>query len=196
MDRVTNVKLVGVGGQGILLATTLLAEAVLRAGHDVKTSEVHGMAQRGGSVFSDVRFGPRVYSPLIPEGAADILVGFEKLEAARYIGSLKPGGVAVVNDQVILPLAVTRGQAECPPDLAARLRQRAGEVEILDALGLAKQAGSPRAANTVLLGALSRHLDLPPAVWAEALRERLGAKLLEVNLRAFELGRQAGASTG
>jgi len=196
VDRVTNVKLVGVGGQGILLATTLLAEAVLRAGHDVKTSEVHGMAQRGGSVFSDVRFGPRVYSPLIPEGAADILVGFEKLEAARYIGSLKPGGVAVVNDQVILPLAVTRGQAECPPDLAARLRQRAGEVEILDALGLAKQAGSPRAANTVLLGALSRHLDLPPAVWAEALRERLGAKLLEVNLRAFELGRQAGASTG
>ena len=196
MPGVTNIKLVGVGGQGILLATELLASALLRTGHEVKTSEVHGMAQRGGSVFSDVRFGKRVYSPLIPDGKAHILVGFEQLEAARYIGSLAKGGIAIVNDQIIRPLAVSLGAAELPTDLLERIRKRAGRVEVINALELAKQAGNVRTANTVILGALSRHLEVSSEVWAQVLRDRLGAKLLEVNLRAFEVGRQASAGVG
>ena len=196
MARVTNIKLVGVGGQGILLATELLSEALLRAGHDVKTSEVHGMAQRGGSVFSDVRFGPRVYSPLIPDGETHLLVGFEQIEAVRHLGSLARDGIAVVSKQIILPLGVTLGLVARPRDLLGRIRALARKLEIIDAPALARKAGSARAANTVTLGALSRHLEVAPQLWAEVLRERLGARLLEANLRAFELGRsQAVEST-
>ena len=189
MAKVTNIKLVGVGGQGILLATELLSTVLLRADHDVKTSEVHGMAQRGGSVFSDVRFGRKVFSPLIAEGKADILVGFEQIEAARYIDALSKNGVAIVNEQMIVPLAVSAGAVERPQGLMERIRQQIKRVEVLDALGLAKQAGNARTANTVILGALSRHLEITPDAWAEVLRDRLGAKLLRVNLQAFELGR-------
>jgi indolepyruvate ferredoxin oxidoreductase beta subunit len=187
---VTNIKLVGVGGQGILLATELVSEVALRAGHEVKTSEVHGMAQRGGSVFSDIRYGEHIYSPLIPEGQADILVGFEQLETARYLNSLAPGGIAVVNEQIIPPLGVSLGQASCPGDLLDRIRSRAGKLEVFDAAKLARQAGNVRAANTVILGVLSRYLDFPESLWIEVLRDRLGAKLLQVNLAAFALGRQ------
>jgi len=193
VDSVTNIRLVGVGGQGTLLATELLAAALLRTGHEVKTSEVHGMAQRGGSVFSDLRFGKRVYSPLIPDGKVHILVGFEELEAVRYIDSLAKGGIAIVNDQIIRPLAVSLGAAELPTDLIERIRKRTARVEVIDALALARQAGNPRTANTVLLGALSRHLEVAPETWVQVLQDRLGAKLLDVNLRAFEIGRQASA---
>jgi indolepyruvate ferredoxin oxidoreductase beta subunit len=191
MDKVTNIKLCGVGGQGILLATELLSMVLLRAGNDVKTSEVHGMAQRGGSVFSDLRFGRKIYSPLIPDGMTDILVGFDMLEAARYAPTLAADGLAIVNDHIIAPLGVSSGQTAMPPDLEARIARWAARVERVDATGIAQQVGNPRTANTALLGALSRHLPVSVESWIEALRERLGAKSLDANRQAFELGRSS-----
>ena len=193
MSSITNIRIVGVGGQGILLASSLLSEALLHSGHDVKTTEIHGMAQRGGSVFTDVRFGPRVYSPLIPEGSVDILVALELLEAGRHVGSLREDGTALISKQSIPPLAVALGAADYPDDLIDRIGAVVRAVEVIDALDLARKAGNVRTANTVVLGALSRHLEVSPGVWAEALRARLGARLLEVNLRAFELGRAGDA---
>lgn len=187
--KVTNIRLVGVGGQGILVASELLCDVLLTSGYDVKKSEVHGMAQRGGTVNSDVRFGQIVYSPTIPDGEADILLAFEKMEALRSILSLKAGGVAIVSEQRILPTAVAIGKVEYPSDIAERLRERAGEVLAVDALGMAIQAGSKRSANICLLGALSGFLEVDESLWEGAIRDRFRHKGLEANLKAFALGR-------
>src|SRR5512134_3946118 len=159
-DKITNILLVGVGGQGILLASEILAETFMLAGFDVKKSEIHGMSQRGGSVVSHVRFGREVCSPTVPEGEGDILFGFELLEAYRCLSLLRPGAKVVVNDYRIPPPSVLLGQTTYPDDLAERIRARFTDTLLVDGLHLAQQAGDARAANTVLLGAVSTRLQV------------------------------------
>jgi indolepyruvate ferredoxin oxidoreductase beta subunit len=189
-DRITNILLVGVGGQGILLASEILAEAFMLAGFDVKKSEIHGMSQRGGSVVSHVRFGREVLSPTVPEGEGDILFGFELLEAYRSLSLLRPGAQVVVNDYRIAPPSVLLGQATYPEDLAERIHTRFADFLLVDGLHLAQQAGDARAANTVLLGAVSRRLPIEEVLWQQALRNMVPEKVLEVNRRAFAMGRE------
>ena len=188
-DRITNILLVGVGGQGILLASEILAETFMLAGFDVKKSEIHGMSQRGGSVVSHVRFGREVCSPTVPEGEGDILFGFELLEAYRYLSLLRPGAEVVVNDYRIAPPAVLLGQAAYPDDIPVCIRARFPDFLLIDGLHLAQQAGDVRAANTVLLGAVSKRLPIDEPVWQQALRSMVPNKALEVNLAAFAMGR-------
>jgi indolepyruvate ferredoxin oxidoreductase beta subunit len=191
MSAVTNVLLAGVGGQGVLLASEVLAEAASICGSDVKKSEVHGMAQRGGSVVSHLRFGPQVHSPLISRGGADFLVSFERLETLRYLDYLHSGSVVLVNTQEILPLPVSVGKARYPSDIDERLRATGVRALFVDGHGLALAAGNAKAVNAVILGALSSILRFPPGVWEEALRRQIPARLVEVNLRAFALGSAA-----
>lgn len=186
---VTNILLVGVGGQGILLASEILAEAFMLAGFAVKKSEIHGMSQRGGSVVSHVRFGTEVFSPVVPEGEGDILFGFELMETYRYLSLLKPGAKVVANDYRIPPPAVLLGQETYPDDLASRIGQQFSDFLLVDGLKLAIEAGNPRAANTVLLGAVAKHLDIADTVWKQALEKMVPKKALEINLKAFQLGR-------
>ena len=193
MSRITNILLVGVGGQGILLASEILAEAFMLAGHDVKKSEIHGMSQRGGSVVSHVRFGGKVFSPVVPEGEGDILFGFELLETCRYLSLLRPGATVIANDLRISPPSVLLGQTAYPDSLADEISARYPDFLLVDGQGLAIQAGNPRAANTVLLGAVSRRLDIAEAVWQQALEKMVPKKALAVNMKAFELGRSLGA---
>jgi indolepyruvate ferredoxin oxidoreductase beta subunit len=189
MRGVTNVLLAGVGGQGVLLASEVLAGVAALAGHRVKKSEVHGMAQRGGSVVSHLRFGAEVHSPLIPAGEADFLVSFEKLETLRYLPLLHEGSVVIVNSQEILPLPVSTGRMAYPQDIEARLRATGLRHWFVDGLGLATEAGSARAVNAVILGALANLLPFDAPLWAEALRRQLPERLLALNERAFGLGR-------
>jgi indolepyruvate ferredoxin oxidoreductase beta subunit len=191
MSEILNVFLVGVGGQGILLAGEILCRMALLSGKDVKKSEVHGMAQRGGSVVGQVRIGDRVHSPLIATGASDVLVAFEKVEALRFAHELRAGGVAVVNDQEIRPITVTTGQSEWPADLDQDLRSAFPRLDLVPALEIASGLGNVRVVNLVLIGALSRHLDVPEEVWKEAIGALVPAKLRELNLCAFEAGRAA-----
>jgi indolepyruvate ferredoxin oxidoreductase, beta subunit len=190
-DKVMNIRLAGVGGQGILVASEVLCDALLASGHDVKKSEVHGMAQRGGTVNSDVRFGAKVYSPTIQHGEVDILLAFEQMEALRYLPSLRQGGTVIVNEQQILPSAVASGKQAYPSEIHERLQERAGRVVAVDALSLAKEAGSLRSVNVCLLGVLAEFLDIEPSVWEAVITERFRSKGLEANLKAFELGRAA-----
>jgi indolepyruvate ferredoxin oxidoreductase beta subunit len=187
--EITNIRLAGVGGQGILVASEVFCDVLLAAGYDVKKSEVHGMAQRGGTVNSDVRFGTKVYSPLIPQGEVDILLAFEEMEALRYLPSLKAGGTVIVNCQRILPSAVASGKAEYPSDIEEQLAKRAGKVIVIDGPALALEAGSRRSVNICLLGALSTMLDIDQGIWEAAIAERFRNKGLESNLAAFKLGR-------
>ena len=186
---VTNILLVGVGGQGILLASEILSEAFMLAGHDVKKSEIHGMSQRGGSVVSHVRFGTEVFSPVVPEGEGDILFGFELLETYRALPLLRPGATVVANDDRILPPAVLLGQAEYPKGLADKIRQKFPDLLLVDGQGLALSAGDVRAANTVLLGAVSKRLMIAEEIWLQALEKMVPKKALEINLKAFQSGR-------
>lgn len=186
---VTNILLVGVGGQGTLLASEVMSEALMAAGYDVKKSEIHGMSQRGGSVVSHVRFGQVVHSPIIREGDADILFGFELLETYRCLPFLKPGGTVIANDLRIPPPSVLLGKEPYPENLAERIRERGAHLILVDGLHLATEAGNPKAANTVLLGALSRRLDIDERYWLAALEKMVPAKALAVNQRAFQLGR-------
>jgi len=188
--NVTNIRLAGVGGQGIVVASEVVCDVLLAVGNDVKKSEVHGMAQRGGTVNSDVRFGEKVYSPLIPQGEVDILLAFEEMEALRYLPSLKVGGTVIVNCQRILPSAVASGKAEYPSDTKAQLGERACNVVMVDGPALALEAGSSRSVNVALLGALSNVLEIDRSIWEEAITERFRNKGLEANLKAFELGRE------
>lgn len=188
-DHITNILLVGVGGQGILLASEILAEAFMLAGFDVKKSEIHGMSQRGGSVVSHVRFGREVPSPTVPEGEGDILFGFELLEAYRALSLLRPGAKVVVNDYRIAPPSVLLGQAAYPDDLPGRIRERFPDFLLVDGLHFAREAGDVRAANTVLLGAVSKRLTIAEQVWEEALEKMVPKKALEVNRKAFAMGR-------
>lgn len=184
-----NVMIVGVGGQGSLLASKLLGHILLQEGYDVKVSEVHGMSQRGGSVVTYVRFGEKVYSPIIDKGEADFIISFEQLEAARYLEYLKPEGRIVTNIQKIDPMPVIIGAAEYPEDLIGKMQAKGVAVDAMDCLSLAEEAGSSKAVNIVLMGRLSRYFDFPAETWEKAIRELVPEKFTELNLKAFALGR-------
>ncbi len=186
---VVNVVLAGVGGQGILLASELVAQAARIAGYDVKTNEVHGMAQRGGSVVAQVRFGEKVFSPLVMQGTAHVLGALEALEGLRFADYLAPEGLAVVSTQQILPLTATLGQSPYPDDLQDRLKARFPRLVLVEALEAAEKCGLPRAANVVVLGALSKGLDLPLEAWQKALEISVKPAYLDLNRKAFEAGR-------
>ncbi len=190
MSAITNIIVVGVGGQGSLLAGQIIARVATLADLAVATSEVHGMAQRGGSVFSTVRYGKDVLSPAVPEGEADILLAFEKLEALRYLNYLKSEGLALVNDQRILPSVESLKLAPYPDDntLEEMLRRRARTVMLVPGLKIAQQLGNPALTNTVMLGALSQFLDLPQDKWRHAITELVPPKTVELNLVAFDEG--------
>jgi len=183
--------IVGVGGQGSLLASKLLGRLLLNEGFDAKVSEVHGMSQRGGSVVTYVRYGDKVYSPIVDVGQAEIIVSFELLEAARWLGYLAPGGQLVTNTQQIEPMPVITGAAKYPENLVDKMVSTGAKVDAFDALALAEKAGSSKAVNIVLMGRLSKYFPFPKEAWIRALKETVPEKFLELNLRAFESGTSA-----
>ncbi|MBE6532129.1 MAG: indolepyruvate oxidoreductase subunit beta [Ruminococcaceae bacterium] len=185
-----NIMIVGVGGQGSLLASKLLGNLLADEGYEVKVSEVHGMSQRGGSVVTYVRYGDKVYSPIIDKGEADFIISFEKIEAARYAEFLKKGGKIIVNTQEIEPMPVITGAAEYPSDALDKLAAAGIEVDALDALTPASEAGSPKAVNIVLMGRLSKYMDISEEKWLGAIRKSVNPKFVEMNERAFALGRK------
>ena len=186
-----NIMIVGVGGQGSLLASKLLGDLLMRQGYDVKVSEVHGMSQRGGSVVTYVRYGDKVASPIIDKGEADFIVSFELLEAARWLPYLKPDGQIVTSTQQIDPMPVITGAAKYPEQLLDKLRAAGAKVDALDCLTLAEQAGSAKAVNLVLLGRLSHYFGVDDAVWQESIEHCVPPKFLELNKKAFILGKNA-----
>ena len=186
-----NILLAGVGGQGVLLASQILTSVAMAAGLDVKQSEVHGMSQRGGSVTSHVRFGDKIYSPTIDDGTADFLLGFERLEALRNAHCVASDGKILYNTMRINPSTVASGVASYPEGIELEMKKYAADVFAIDGLGLAEQVGNVRAANTVMVGTISRFLPFSDSLWGEQLQKILPAKLVELNLKAFELGRQA-----
>ncbi|MGQ9693126.1 MAG: indolepyruvate oxidoreductase subunit beta [Thermodesulfobacteriota bacterium] len=190
-NQVTNILIVGVGGQGIILASDILAEVFLEAGFDVKKSEVHGMAQRGGSVSTHVRFGSHVYSPLIREGEADIYIAFEELEALRYLHFLAPQPAILLNNERLNPPSVSSGKDKYPAEVGEILSYKARIFKSIPGRELASKAGDQRALNTVLLGALANFLPIPAEIWETCIRRHLPAKAQEINLRAFQFGRSA-----
>ncbi len=182
-----SIMIVGVGGQGSLLASTLLGKVLVNESYDVKVSEVHGMSQRGGSVVTYVRFGEKVYSPIIDMGTADAIISFEKLEAGRWAPYLKEGGVIITNTQQIDPMPVVIGAATYPEDILSELSEKVNVVS-LDALTLAEEAGSGRAVNIVLMGRLAKTLDIPFESWEAALKSVVKPQFVDINLKAFNLG--------
>ena len=186
-----NIMIVGVGGQGSLLASKLLGRLLLSKGYDIKVSEVHGMSQRGGSVVTYVRYGDKVYSPVIDKGQADYIVSFELLEAARWTEFLKPGGKIITNTQQINPMPVIIGAAEYPENLLENMTAAGLDVDALDALTLAEEAGSSKAVNLVLMGRLSKYFDIPAEEWIAAIEASVPPKFLEMNKKAFNLGLNA-----
>jgi len=188
-SQITNVLLVGVGGQGILLASEILSETAMLAGFEVKKSEIHGMSQRGGSVVSHVRFGKEVFSPIVPEGQGDILFGFELMETCRSLSLLKPGGSVVANDLRISPPSVLMGQEKYPEGLEARIRAVCKDLLLVDGQKIAQEAGNVRAANIALLGAVSKRLNMAEELWMKAIEKMVPAKALEINKKAFIAGR-------
>jgi len=189
--KTKNVMIVGVGGQGSLLASKLLGHLLMSQGYDVKVSEVHGMSQRGGSVVTYVRYGDAVYSPVIDKGEADYIVSFEALEAARWMAYLKEGGVIVTNTQQIDPMPVITGAMKYPEDVIGKMKAAGINVDALDCLKLAEEAGSSKAVNVVLLGRLSHHFDIDEAAWMASLEVIVPSRFLEMNKKAFELGKNA-----
>lgn len=183
-----NIMIVGVGGQGSLLASKLLGRLLTEENYDVKVSEVHGMSQRGGSVVTYVRFGEKVYSPIIELGEADCIVSFEKLEAARYAAYLKRGGRIIVNTQQIDPMPVITGKTEYPADVLTALAESGAEIDAVDALAMAEEAGSAKAVNIVLMGRLARVLDIPPEKWLDAIASTVAPRFVEINRKAFLAG--------
>lgn len=188
MLKPIDVLMVGVGGQGTILATRVLAQAAQEAGYDIKLSEIHGMAQRGGSVVTQVRLGEKVFSPLIPAGGADVVLAFEKLEGLRLLPALKPGGTIIINEQEIPPVPVLVGVAEYPANIVEYIRSAVSNVVAVNALEIAEKCGNPKAANMVLLGAMARRLPFGLEVWEKALAARIPARLLKVNQAAFTAG--------
>jgi len=180
--------IVGVGGQGTLLASRILGHVLLGRGYDVKVSEVHGMSQRGGSVVTYVKFGDKVFSPVINEGGADIVLAFELLEAARWLPFMKPGGKLVVNRQRINPMPVITGSAEYPDAVLERLAAAGADVKAIDALDLALEAGSIKAVNVVLIGAMAATTDIPKEDWLRAVEQTVPPKFLDMNIKAFNAG--------
>ena len=186
--KTTNLMIVGVGGQGTLLASKLLGKLLVSEGYDVKVSEVHGMSQRGGSVVTYVKFGEKVYSPVITEGEADYIVSFEKIEAARYLSCLSNKGKIIVNNQEIDPMPVITGAAVYPTGVLEKVKESGVFVDEMNALDLAESAGSAKAVNIVLMGRLARYLGIDREKWVKAIEETVPAKTKEMNLKAFELG--------
>lgn len=184
----TDILIVGVGGQGTLLASRVLGNLALSLGYDVKLSEVHGMAQRGGSVVTHVRFGDKVLSPVVDMGGADIILAFEKLEALRWCGYLKKGGKMFVSTQEILPMPVITGAAEYPQDIIERIKTMVPDAVFVDALDIAQKAGSIKVLNIVLIGVLARNMDIEKQAFIEAIKATVPEKVLDMNLIAFELG--------
>ena len=180
--------IVGVGGQGSLLASKLLGRLLVNEGYDVKVSEVHGMSQRGGSVVTYVQFGDKVYSPVIETGEADFIVSFEKLEAARHVACLKPTGTVIVNDQQIDPMPVITGAAQYPEGVLADMTAAGVKVDAIDALSLAKEAGSAKAVNIVLMGRLAHYFGIDYDKWIAAIEQSVAPKFVEMNKKAFALG--------
>ncbi len=187
MRETKNIMIVGVGGQGTLLASRILGHAVIDMGYDVKVSEVHGMSQRGGSVVTYVKFGEKVHSPIIDMGEADIILAFELLEAYRSMPYLKERGRLIVNDQKINPMPVITGAAQYPDNILDKLSAKVSTTSV-DALALAKEAGSIKAVNVVLIGLMAKNTDIPYDVWKKAVTETVPPKFLEINLKAFDLG--------
>ncbi len=182
-----SVMIVGVGGQGTLLASKVLGQALVSMDYDVKVSEVHGMSQRGGSVVTYVRYGSEVHSPIVDLGEADYMLAFEPLEAARYLPWLKRDGLIITNTRQTMPMPVITGAMSYPENIVEKLGQRA-EVVALDAMALALEAGNPKAVNMVLMGVLAARMDIPEKVWQAALESQVPARFLELNRRAFALG--------
>lgn len=191
MQNTKNIMIVGVGGQGTLLASRILGNAVISEGYDVKVSEVHGMSQRGGSVVTYVKYGDKVFSPIIDRGEADMILAFEKLEAVRALPYLKEGGTVILNDREIAPMPVITGAAEYPDGLVADIAAKA-KVIAIDALSLSLEAGSAKAVNVVLIGVLARSSDISKEVWIQTIKDTVPAKFLDLNLKAFELGYNCG----
>ena len=189
--KTTNLMIVGVGGQGSLLASKLLGKLLVDEGYDVKVSEVHGMSQRGGSVVTYVRFGEKVTSPIIDEGEADFIVSFEKIEGARYASYLKKDGKVIVNTQEIDPMPVIIGAATYPTDILESLKAKGAYVDAFDALSLAKEAGSSKAVNIALMGRLAKYLNIPYEKWITAIKNTVAPKFVEINEKAFSLGYHA-----
>lgn len=192
MTDVKNILLAGVGGQGILLASEILSEVLMLAGYDVKKAEVHGMAQRGGSVVSHVRYGKQVLSPTIAEGTADVLFGFELLETCRYLPFLKKGGQVIANNVRITPSPVALGVQKYPEDIPGYLHAEIEDAHVVNGMELAEQAGDMRTVNVVLIGALSLYLDINKDLWQQAIKSMVPERFLKLNLKAFELGRESG----
>lgn len=182
-----NIMIVGVGGQGTLLASRVLGNTVINEGYDVKVSEIHGMSQRGGSVVTYVKYGEKVYSPIIDKGEADIILAFETLEAYRALPFLKKGGKIIVNTQAINPMPVIIGKSEYPSDICKKLAAEA-DVKAVDALKLAEEAGNFKSVNVVLIGVMAKSTDIPYEKWIETIRATVPSKFVEVNIKAFELG--------
>ncbi|MEE4240875.1 MAG: indolepyruvate oxidoreductase subunit beta [Desulfopila sp.] len=193
MDKQGNILFSGVGGQGILLASEITAYSLLAAGFDAKKSEVHGMAQRGGSVTAQLRYGDKVYSPLIEPGKADILVAFEVMEAARYLPYLHKDSKVIVNTQRILPPAVATGQTSYPENTLDILREKGISVVTVDALDLAREVGEVKTVNVVMVGAMAAFLPIDPSVCIAVIEKRVPQRFREVNLKAFAAGTKAAA---
>lgn len=189
--KTKNIMIVGVGGQGTLLASKLLGKLLLTKGYDVKVSEVHGMSQRGGSVVTYVRYGDKVYSPIIDKGEADFILSFEMLEAARWTEYLAPDGIILTNTQQVNPMPVITGAAEYPAELEEKLKALGVKLDAFDALSIAEQAGSSKAVNIVLLGRLSKYFDFTEEEWMNAIETSVPPKFLEMNKKAFALGKDA-----
>lgn len=183
-----NIMIVGVGGQGTLLASRVLGNVAMKMDRDVKVSEVHGMAQRGGSVVTYVKMGEKVYSPIIEKGEADIIIAFEELEALRWIDYLKQDGTLILNEQKIDPMPVITGKAKYPQSIVGKIKDCFKNVVTIDALEIARQCGNIKAVNTVLLGLLAKSTAIDKQIWLESLKENVPSKALDVNLKAFEAG--------
>ncbi len=182
-----NIMIVGVGGQGTLLTSRILGGITTMAGYDVKLSEVHGMAQRGGSVVTYVRYGDKVAEPIVEEGQADVLIAFEKLEALRYAHFLKKNGVLIINDQRIDPITVVTGAAEYPEGIIEKLSAKYNVISV-DAMDEALKLGNPKVFNTVIIGIAARHMDFSKDEWLKVIEEKVPAKTVEINKKAFEVG--------
>ena len=191
MSETKNIIIVGVGGQGTLLAAKLMGKVFADEGFDVKVSEVHGMSQRGGSVITYVRYGEKVWSPLVEKGEADILLSFEELEAARWLPFLKTNGVVITSTQNIDPMPVIMGTAKYPESITEKLKAKLDNVVAVDAKSLAVEAGSIKATNCVLLGVCAKFLGINKEIWLDAIRATVPAKTIEINEKAFTLGYNA-----
>lgn len=185
---IKNVLIVGVGGQGTLLTSRIIAQVAVQMGFDVKVSEVHGMAQRGGSVVSQVRYGEKVYSPIIKKGDADIILAFEKIEAARWLDYLKPDGLVIINDERVDPLPVLSGKAKYPNDIVNKIKNVVAKTIEINASDIAIKCGNIKTANVVLVGILTAAMDIPVAEVEKAIKEMVPDKAIEVNLKAFAEG--------